>query len=803
MQHDSLMIYCPNMKCRASNPEERTTCHNCNTRLPKRYLRVVNFSDQVFSVGEVLADRFVFRGPKVVLDVRPGLLLQSDYEIPGLFLPYLKLFPYRIHYSQFFTIIWVGEEDKAPILLLDDSPLIPNDLTQTLLTEGNGQKIMAPVASALPFFQAWPQARPLRQLNWVWQIARLWDAFLAQGVAQSLITPDLLRVEGPLLRLLELYNDSPESPPTLMDLGATLSQLKTLTSGTLNFLFAEICDDLCEGKITSTGVLTTRLENAMVSCRESQSLSVSLATRTDPGMVRKHNEDQCFPASGSYLPQTPESLLIVCDGVGGHDGGEVASAIAIEAVQEHLSQVILDTLAPEQIKQELITACCHANDLISERNDQEKRQERARMGTTLVMALIHDQQLYVAHIGDSRAYLVTKVGCYQLTVDDDIASREVRLGYLSYVDALRQPTSGSLVQALGMASSSTLHPTVQRFILDDECVLLLCSDGLSDYDRVEQLWQEELLPLLYRNYDLSTVSQRLITLANHLNGHDNVTVGLMHIGCGGNGMGVSRETAVKRNDIDFKTTVPNLSAEDAAWIPNETDELRTTPVGKQKLKSAHSSQPEKRVFISRLLGLMLLVGLLGGAVWAAFKYLQSSKPGSVGREGTTEPSPLDLDSEATDSEAINPEDKFEILPNQFLKVDDGGLNIRLNPPTPLDDADSPSSDATVKLPKGSILKTIAMNTPNLENNGVAVWYELELCRRPAPKPKVEDGVTAPPPIQIKQGERAWVRTIALQKQTTILTDPDIPSFGVRICNAPSGRAESAPLDNTKFQSEPE
>jgi hypothetical protein len=110
----------------------------------------------------------------------------------------------------------------------------------------------------------------------------------------------------------------------------------------------------------------------------------------------------------------------------------------------------------------------------------------------------------------------------------------------------------------------------------------------------------------------------------------------------------------------------------------------------------------------------------------------------------------------------------------------------------------------VKLPQGSILKTIAtINTANLENNGVSDWYELELCRRPTPKPKLEDGVIAPPPIRIKQGERAWVKTIALQKQTTRLSDSDIASFGVGICNALSGQAESAPLDNTKFQSEPE
>ncbi|NJN24046.1 MAG: SpoIIE family protein phosphatase, partial [Acaryochloridaceae cyanobacterium RL_2_7] len=485
---------------------------------------------------DTLLDRFVFRGPQVVLDVRPGLLPESEYDIPSLFIPYLKLFPHRIHYSQFFSILWVGEgKERAPILLLDQAPLSPNDLSQTILTDKEPGQHAAPLASASSLAQAWPQARPIRQLNWLWQIAHLWDDFISHGVGQSLISPALLRVEGPLIRILELHNDLPAAPPTLSNLGAMLSKFKSLTPGSLNFLFSELCDDLISEKIKNTQELIKSLEEAIFTCQNSHSLNINLATLTDPGVVRKHNEDQCFPPSGSYFQSSPnstDSLLIVCDGVGGHAGGEVASATAIEALKEHLGNLILDTLSPNKIKQELIKASCHANDLISQRNDEEQRQERARMGTTLVMALVHNQQLYITHIGDSRAYLITKVGCYQLTVDDDIASREVRLGYLPYHEALRQPTSGSLVQALGMASSQTLHPTVQRFILDDECILLLCSDGLSDYDRVEELWQEELLPLLYRNYDLASVSERLISLANHLNGHDNITVGIMSISRG-------------------------------------------------------------------------------------------------------------------------------------------------------------------------------------------------------------------------------------------------------------------------------
>jgi protein phosphatase len=149
------------------------------------------------------------------------------------------------------------------------------------------------------------------------------------------------------------------------------------------------------------------------------------------------------------------------------------------------------------------------------------------MGTTLVIALARAYEMYIAHVGDSRAYLITRTGCHQVTLDDDVAAREVRLGYALYREALQQSASGSLVQALGTSSSASLHPTVQRFAIDEDCVFLLCSDGLSDYDRVEQSW-EEILPIIDGKVDVATASQRLVEIGNTQNGHDNVTVALVH-----------------------------------------------------------------------------------------------------------------------------------------------------------------------------------------------------------------------------------------------------------------------------------
>ena len=104
----------------------------------------------------------------------------------------------------------------------------------------------------------------------------------------------------------------------------------------------------------------------------------------------------------------------------------------------------------------------------------------------------------------------------------------MKLGYLLYRDAIQYPNAGALVQALGMSSATNLHPTVQRLIIGQDCVFLLCSDGLSDYDRVEQYWDSEILPLLRGEKTVTAVGESLLQLANQKNGHDNSTIALVY-----------------------------------------------------------------------------------------------------------------------------------------------------------------------------------------------------------------------------------------------------------------------------------
>ncbi|MFQ3636661.1 MAG: protein phosphatase 2C domain-containing protein [Cyanobacteriota bacterium] len=523
------MLYCSNYSCQAPNSEYSKFCQTCRTPLTKRYLWAIGPAAELCRVDELLANRYLVKGRRVLLDTKPGLLPGiSTEQIPDELLPYLRLSPYALHVPQVYD--WVRLESAGgpeKLALLERSPLyLPNPPSEA-----------DPTASAPQVFPSltdlWPRSSALRQLNWLWQIAHLWQPFATEQVVSSLLMPDLLRVEGPLVRLIELQVDASGIDPTLADLGGLWQQwLPTAHAKVLPHL-DPLCQEMIRGQLYSSEQVIERLDKALWTVAQAAPRQVSLATRTDQGPSRQRNEDACYPPSGTVqaiaLTPTTIPLLIVCDGIGGHQGGDVASNLAIAAVQQRLQTSDLSGLSPSALMQELEAAACAANDVISQRNDEEHRQDRQRMGTTLVMALVRGHELYLAHVGDSRAYWITPWNCHQITQDDDVASREVRMGYSFYREALQHVSSGSLVQALGMSSSTLLHANVQRFVLDEDSLFLLCSDGLSDNDRVEQYWDLELLPVLSGRANLEMVTQRLVDLANSQNGHDNVTVGIIHV----------------------------------------------------------------------------------------------------------------------------------------------------------------------------------------------------------------------------------------------------------------------------------
>jgi protein phosphatase len=433
------------------------------------------------------------------------------------------LIGHRPHVPQVYGAVGFSRSGRrsTTLWLLEKAPIY---------SEGLGAALAGKVMPELS--ESWKTAGSMRQLNWLWQIANLWDSMQVEGVSKTLLQPELLRVEGGLLRTIELTPNG-ASAPKLAELGKLWkSWQKTARIGVAQVL-EKICDRLIKEDVTTATQLIALLDEALRTVGQKQFLNCNYITLSHTGPTREQNEDACYPPSGDPLYQNTGydlSLAIVCDGVGGHQGGEVASSLAIDTIHRRIENVLdkPENRYPDSIAIQIENSTCVANDQISLRNDSENRQERARMGTTMVMTLIYGHEAYIAHIGDSRVYRITRTGCHQMTLDDDLASREVRLNGVLYRQALGMSSSGSLFQALGMNSSTALHPNIRRTIVDEECIFLLCSDGVSDRDRVEQYWQTEILPVLEGKVDLATACQRTINMANTHNGHDNATVALVH-----------------------------------------------------------------------------------------------------------------------------------------------------------------------------------------------------------------------------------------------------------------------------------
>jgi len=199
-----------------------------------------------------------------------------------------------------------------------------------------------------------------------------------------------------------------------------------------------------------------------------------------------------------------------------------------------------------------------------------------------------------------------------MTVDDDLASREVRLGYALYRDSLQYPSAGALIQALGMRDSAALHPNLQRYIIDDECIFLLCTDGLSDFDRIEQQWRYNILPLLAEKQDLASAVKELVNLANEKNGHDNVTVALVH--CQVSPIADTAEVSISWSDLEFVLTEPTLWSDeeqlDSKWtdLPASESPLTPTVISDEGESLALKKQPK---WIKSLIFLLLISTVIG------------------------------------------------------------------------------------------------------------------------------------------------------------------------------------------------
>jgi PPM family protein phosphatase len=242
---------------------------------------------------------------------------------------------------------------------------------------------------------------------------------------------------------------------------------------------------------------------------------------TDVGRVRDHNED-------NFLVDRKFNLFIVADGMGGHAAGEVASALAVNTVRDVVARnedIVQEYVEKEgSTRQDILNlfehavqeACVTINDIA------QKSPEKRGMGTTLSALMVIGRRGFIAHVGDSRIYLLRSARVHQLTEDHSLINELVKRGKLKKEEASSSPYKNAVTRAVGV------YPSVEVDTLDFDVLpgdqFLLATDGLHGYVNDSEL------PMVLAGGEVRTVPDRLIGIANERGGRDNITAVVIRLG---------------------------------------------------------------------------------------------------------------------------------------------------------------------------------------------------------------------------------------------------------------------------------
>ncbi len=248
---------------------------------------------------------------------------------------------------------------------------------------------------------------------------------------------------------------------------------------------------------------------------------VSFSAKSDLGLKRKVNED-------SFLADESIGLFIVLDGIGGHLAGEVASNLGLNTIKENVIRSIKDNpLADNQnLSREvqiLNESLLLANQIIYEAANSQP--EYFGMGTTVASLLLGRENIAIAHVGDSRIYLIRENSIERLTEDHSLVMEQLKRGFISAEEAEKSEMKNIITRALG--AEEFLTPTLDELIPFNNDLFLICSDGLTDL-----VTDDEILEIILKSrHVLDQAVQNLIDKANEKGGKDNITAILVNIQC--------------------------------------------------------------------------------------------------------------------------------------------------------------------------------------------------------------------------------------------------------------------------------
>lgn len=231
---------------------------------------------------------------------------------------------------------------------------------------------------------------------------------------------------------------------------------------------------------------------------------MKVVSLSDIGTIRNRNEDR-------FLVREEEGLFVICDGMGGHKGGDIASSLAIDTIEKVIDE------SPQINIDILNDAIRKANQRIWQEGNENP--EWHEMGTTITIAKITDMHLDICHVGDSRLYLIRDKEIIQVTKDHTLATEMVERGIL---EKEQNSYSHILTRALGVNKEVVIDNI--SFDLNPEDIILLCSDGLSD-----MLSDQELCTIITKNNDIEEIGNNLLQEALTKGGYDNITLILVQL----------------------------------------------------------------------------------------------------------------------------------------------------------------------------------------------------------------------------------------------------------------------------------
>ena len=239
-------------------------------------------------------------------------------------------------------------------------------------------------------------------------------------------------------------------------------------------------------------------------------MALRIGGRSDTGRVRSSNQDAfvCGSLSENTL------FAVVCDGMGGANGGNVASAIAIKVISDRIVDVYRDGMDGNALRNMLDSAIAAANVEIYDTAMADA--ELRGMGTTVVALILSDDTVHIAHVGDSRAYVLDEEGITQVTKDHSIVQDMVEKGQLTPEEAKNHPRKHFITRALGVEES--VRSDYNELEMPENGSLIICTDGLTNMVEPDDIYK------IVMSTRAEDVADRLISAANMSGGSDNITV---------------------------------------------------------------------------------------------------------------------------------------------------------------------------------------------------------------------------------------------------------------------------------------